>query len=576
MKKEELRAYEPFWNYWYLDEGEALGEGSFGSVFRIRREEFGSVQYAAMKVISVPGQLSELHSLQETGMSREEMQQYFLGMVKEIYNEIKLMSELKGHSSILCYEDHEIKEKKTGIGYELFIRMELAESLASYGNRVTLGEADVVKLGKDICQALIICQKHKILHRDIKPANIFVSGDGDFKLGDFGIARTIEAYQLGLSVKGSYSYMAPEVYHSGTDGKYDQRADLYSLGMVLYTYLNEKRIPFLNKNQTTMTPSEQQEALHRRMSGEHPEPLEEVPEELEAIVCKAMAYRVEDRYQTAEDCYQALCDYERKRKEGKIQERENPWERTVMLSAVQMPAEPKAEETEPEREIPPALEVETAIVGDTIQREEGCSKKNPMARRKKFVWTGALGFLAVCMIFGSYMSRAYDVKAEDRCTDGAVLKAVGIPSLAKKVGNELEVSQKDWSMPTARPTATPVVTAVPVKQETKQLSVTETAVPVQEVARETALPTEKPTATPTPATKVQRISIPAAINLAEGGSMTLAVEIVPGDCAYTVSSNNPAVVSVSGKNLYGKKAGNCVVTVSAGGKTASCHVNVTK
>lgn len=70
----------------------------------------------------------------------------------------------------------------------------------------------MIRLGIDICKALELCQKYNVIHRDIKPENIFVSGSGDFKLGDFGIARTIERASSGLSKKGTYNYMAPEVY----------------------------------------------------------------------------------------------------------------------------------------------------------------------------------------------------------------------------------------------------------------------------------------------------------------------------------------------------------------------------
>ena len=86
-------------------------------------------------------------------------------------------------------------------------------------------------MGVDICKALELYQKYNIIHRDIKPENIFVSDNGDFKLGDFGIARTIEKTMSDLSKKGTYNYMAPEVYQGG---EYGFSVDLYSLGIVLY------------------------------------------------------------------------------------------------------------------------------------------------------------------------------------------------------------------------------------------------------------------------------------------------------------------------------------------------------
>lgn len=69
----------------------------------------------------------------------------------------------------------------------------------------------VDKLGKDICIALEECEKRKILHRDIKPENIFIDSDGNFKIGDFGVARQLENISTTMSQKGTYNYMAPEV-----------------------------------------------------------------------------------------------------------------------------------------------------------------------------------------------------------------------------------------------------------------------------------------------------------------------------------------------------------------------------
>ena len=94
-----------------------------------------------------------------------------------------------------------------------------------------LTEEDVLRLGIDLCRALEYCQKQNIIHRDIKPENIFVSRFGEFKLGDFGIARNWDRGASGLSKKGTFSYMAPEMYKGE---EYDSRADIYSLGIVLY------------------------------------------------------------------------------------------------------------------------------------------------------------------------------------------------------------------------------------------------------------------------------------------------------------------------------------------------------
>ena len=119
--------------------------------------------------------------------------------------------------------------------------MELLTSLLDYSEEHEITEQTVIKLGTDILTALEVCQKYHVVHRDIKPENIFVSATGDFKLGDFGIARTIEKTTFGMSKKGTYPYMAPEIYQGKES---DILVDMYSLGLVMYRMLNDNRLPF--------------------------------------------------------------------------------------------------------------------------------------------------------------------------------------------------------------------------------------------------------------------------------------------------------------------------------------------
>ena len=88
-----------------------------------------------------------------------------------------------------------------------------------------------MKLGIDLCRSLEYCGQLHIIHRDIKPENIFVSRFGDFKLGDFGIARELEKTMSTLSKKGTYSYMAPEMYRGE---QYDSRVDMH----LAWCYIN--------------------------------------------------------------------------------------------------------------------------------------------------------------------------------------------------------------------------------------------------------------------------------------------------------------------------------------------------
>lgn len=191
-----------------------IGEGSFGKVYEIVRNNFDIEERCALKVISIPSSKVELQSAKNDGMDKDGATEYFKGLVEEFVREIAVMSKLKGNINAVGYEDYAVVEHKDSFGWDILIRMELLTDLPSVIRRNGFTQRDVLKLAIDLCSALEICHKQKIIHRDIKPDNIFIDQFGNFKLGDFGVARTIEKASSGLSKKGTYTYMAPEVYKS--------------------------------------------------------------------------------------------------------------------------------------------------------------------------------------------------------------------------------------------------------------------------------------------------------------------------------------------------------------------------
>lgn len=242
-----------------------IGAGSFGAVFELQREDFGITYHSALKVISVPHSDGEIQSLEREGMSEIEIQRYLYGAVTELVREYAIMAKLKANSNIVSYEDHAVVKHADGIGWDILIRMELLTPLLDYAYQHPFTRREIIQLGIDICKALELCQKYNIIHRDIKPDNIFVSNDGRFKLGDFGIARTIEKTTMSdLSKKGTYQYMAPEVYRGN---EYGFSVDTYSLGIVLYRLLNQNRVPFLPAPPQPIDARCREQALMKRMSG---------------------------------------------------------------------------------------------------------------------------------------------------------------------------------------------------------------------------------------------------------------------------------------------------------------------
>ena len=296
MDTSYYKKYEPIFGEWSIVR--EIGEGSFGKVFEIERRDFGYTYKAALKAITIPQSQSEVKSVLADGMDEQSATSYFRGFVEEMVAEFVLMSKLKGHSNIVSYEDHRVVEHTEGIGWDILIRMELLTPLLDHVSKNPLSRGDVIKLGIDICKALEVCRKNNIIHRDIKPENIFYSDIGDFKLGDFGIAKTVEKTTGGLSKKGTYTYMAPEVYKGEA---YGASVDIYSLGIVLYRFMNNNRTPFLPPYPTPIKYADRESAMARRIKGEALPAPANADEALSRVILKACAYSPKDRYLSPSD-----------------------------------------------------------------------------------------------------------------------------------------------------------------------------------------------------------------------------------------------------------------------------------
>jgi len=274
-------------------------------VYKAQRTERGKSFYSAIKIINIPGSQSELNSVRSETGDDQSARQYFQNLVEECIQEISTMEYFRGNSYIVSVEDFKVMEYLDAIGWEISIRMEYLTSFMDYCAEKQLTEKEVIKLGMDLSKALEYCRKLKIIHRDIKPENIFVSRFGDFKLGDFGIARELERTMSGFSKKGTYSYMAPEMYKGK---KYDSRVDIYSLGIVLYRLMNHNRLPFMSLEKQFITYRDKENALNKRVAGEQMSIPVDAGEQFARIILKACAYDPAQRYQTPEELYGALDD----------------------------------------------------------------------------------------------------------------------------------------------------------------------------------------------------------------------------------------------------------------------------
>lgn len=306
---------EDVWQDWKVEK--KIGRGSYGTVYKCFKEENGERKYSAIKVISVPGDDIELQSSGSLEhMTAEQSKTYYKEIIDGFMRETAILESLEGHPNIVRIDDSIIVEDEDRIGWHLFIRMELLTDFKTYSCDRTFTEQDVIKMASDLGNALKACAEKNIIHRDIKPENIFVDENGTFKLGDFGAAKQLEHSQTALSRRGTPNYMAPEVLNAQ---KGDSRADIYSLGIVMYQLLNNNRLPFLDPNKQFITHSERNKAFTRRtVDGEKLPELPNVSPELNAIIVRATQFKKEDRFKSVNEFLAALSVFTEKGKSVKV------------------------------------------------------------------------------------------------------------------------------------------------------------------------------------------------------------------------------------------------------------------
>ena len=296
----EYSKYEAFLDGWRIVR--KIGQGSIGKVYEISSSS-DPAERAALKIIRLPDGPEDVKRALSSGVRQEDLPQYYSRLMQTFMNEYEFMEKLRGSEHIVAYDSHVIIPHEDGIGGDILIRMELLRPLIDHVLDDEPDEEDVLRMGLDISEALMACEEADMLHRDIKPDNIFVSEEGSYKLGDFGVARIIEETEMNLSHKGTLAYMAPEVFRGE---EYGMAADIYSLGLVMYKYLNNGRLPFMPGFPEKVVYEDSEKAFSRRVRKEAIPAPENGSPELQEVVLKACATEVNDRYKTASELHEAL------------------------------------------------------------------------------------------------------------------------------------------------------------------------------------------------------------------------------------------------------------------------------
>jgi serine/threonine-protein kinase len=277
---------------------EELGKGGMGKVYRVEDKKIK--EEIALKIIN-----PEISADKQT--------------IDRFSNELK-MARMISHRNV-CRMFDLGEEKGT-----YFITMEHVpgedlKSMIRMSGQLSTGTA--IKIAKQVCEGLSEAHRLGIIHRDLKPSNVMIDKEGNARIMDFGIARSIRAKSItgeGMMI-GTPEYMSPEQVEGE---EVDQRSDIYSLGVILYE-MATGRVPFGGDTPLSIA------VKHKTVAPLDPRRLNhQIPEDFSRVILKSMEKSREKRYQSAQGLLSELNKLEEEKQEQK-KSAEIPWERSIAV-----------------------------------------------------------------------------------------------------------------------------------------------------------------------------------------------------------------------------------------------------
>jgi eukaryotic-like serine/threonine-protein kinase len=218
-------------------------------------------------------------------------------MMKRFVHELRYSRKIT-HKNVIRIYDFLYMRGNYAISMEYFPSHTLGSEIV---NEKPLALPTAIQYGSDIATGMAIAHQAGIVHRDLKPANILINNEGLLKIVDFGVAAAHKEGDTQLTktgyVIGSPKYMAPEQI---LGKKVDERADIYSVGVILYEMVT---------GQPPYSKGDHMSVMYQHVQGKAKSPLEvnpQLPKPLADLVVKAMSVDKLKRYQSMDELRLAL------------------------------------------------------------------------------------------------------------------------------------------------------------------------------------------------------------------------------------------------------------------------------